>query len=304
MMVLCVLAAAMLCFAAAGEVGAEETKVKVAAIRVVWGHGRKEPAERTVKRGLEMAEEAAEKGAKYIVLPENFLHSNNPADQVVPGPLTERVVEIAKKHNVYVCAGMIESVKSNIRESWDKYLSAVVVGPEGVLSTHRKVDVVISPKARAWKEGSPRTDCAVWAGRDFRMHSMGELKRVGIMICRDSATSWAWGRVLSQDPQIIFQPNLRSSIMKYGADLPAMAKKYGVAIVAPCGHPESESLIVDRDGRIVDVETEKERALIGEVRLADEHPEYVVFEVMQIGRRGAASRGGPREREGEEGAVE
>ena len=279
----------------AGETKGEPMKVKVAAIRVVWGQGRNEPPGRTVQRGLLMAEEAAEKGAKYIVLPENFLHSNNPADQQIPGRLTDLVVDVARKNNVYICAGIVESRKSSFRESWDKFLSAVVVGPEGVLSVHRKVDIVISPQARAWKEGSPRTDCGAWAGRDFEMHSMGEIERVGIMICRDSATGWAWGRLLSQDPRIIFQPNLRSSIMKYGADLPAMAKRYAVPIVAPCGHPESESLIVDRDGTIVDMEAEKERVLLGEVTLADEHPEYMVFEVLQNRPQGRARETGARE---------
>lgn len=79
---------------------------------------------------------------------------------------------------------------------------------------------------------------------------------------------------------MIFSPNLRSSIVKYGADLPAMAKRYGVPIVAACGHPESESLIVDRDGTVVDMESEKERVLVGEVTLADEHPEYITYEVI------------------------
>jgi predicted amidohydrolase len=257
-------------------------KVKVAAIRIVWGHGRKESIEDILARGLGLAEQAAEKGAKYIALPENFLHSNNKADQLVPGPLTDRVVEIAKKRNVHIVAGMIESEQSKSptrTDDYDDYLSAAVIGPEGVLSVHRKVDVVINPMAREWKRGNPTTDCGVWSGYDFEMHKMGALERVGIFICRDSRTNWAWTRMLSQDPQIIFHPNLRSSIMQYGANLPEMAKRYGVPICAPDGHPESESLIIDRDGTILEMETEKERALIAEVELADEHPEYVTFEV-------------------------
>ncbi|MFC1736264.1 carbon-nitrogen hydrolase family protein [Candidatus Hydrogenedentota bacterium] len=254
-------------------------KVSVAAVRVTWGHGKNEPPEVTVERGLKMAEEAAKKDAKYIALPENFLRSKDPADQVIPGPLTDKVAAIAKKHQVYICAGIVESAKSEFREKWDKFLSAVVVGPEGVLSIHRKVDIVVSHEARAWKRGHSRTDAGSWGGRDFNMHPMGDIKRAAILICRDSSSNWAWSRVLSQDPQILFHPNLRSSIMKYGANLPHMAKKYGLPIVAPDGHPESESLIIDRDGTIIDIETKKERVLYGEVTLADEHPEYMVFEV-------------------------
>ncbi len=255
----------------------------VAAIRVTWGKGKVEPAAETVRRGLELAAQAAQKGARYIVLPENFLHSDNKADQVIPGLLTDQVLEVARKYDVYIAAGMVESEKSRSRtrpDDWDDYLSAVLIGPEGVIGVHRKVDIVINPIAAAWRQGHAKTDMDVWGGDDFKMYSAGEIERIGIMICRDARTNWAWSRVLSQDPKILFSPNLRSSIMKYGADFPAMAKKYGLPIVAPDGHPESESIIVDRDGSIIDMETESERVLMGEVTLADDHPGYVEFEVI------------------------
>jgi predicted amidohydrolase len=261
----------------------EAVKVKVAAIRVTWGKGKKEPAAETVRRGLELAEEAARMGARYIVLPENFLHSDNKADQVIPGLLTDRVLEIAREYNVYIAAGMVESEKSRSRtrpDDWDDYLSAVLVGPEGIIGVHRKVDIVINPMATGWRQGHSKTDMSVWGGDDFKVYQAGEIERIAIMICRDARTNWAWSRVLSQDPKILFSPNLRSSIMKYGANFPAMARKYGLPIIAPDGHPESESLIIDRDGSIIDMETEKERVLMGEVTLADDHPEYVKFEVI------------------------
>jgi predicted amidohydrolase len=261
----------------------EPARVKVAAIRVTWGKGKEETAEETVRRGLELAGEAARMGARYIVLPENFLHSGNKADQVIPGPLTDRLLEVARAHDVYIASGIVESEKSRSKtrpDDWDDYLSAVLVGPEGIIGVHRKVDIVINPVAQAWRQGHAKTDMNVWGGDDFKMYRAGEIERIAIMICRDARTNWAWSRVLSQDPEILFSPNLRSSIMKYGANFPAMAEKYGLPIVAPCGHPESESLIVDRDGSIIDMETEMERVLIGEVTLADDHPEYMPFEVI------------------------
>ena len=261
----------------------EPMKIKVAAIRVTWGQGIKESPWETVKRGLEFTGEAARMGASYIVLPENFLHSDNKADQTIPGPLTDMVHELARKHNVYIAAGMVESEKSRSRtrpDDWDDYLSTVIIGPEGIIGVHRKVDIVINPMAAKWRQGHSKTDMDVWGGDDFKMYSAGEIERIAIMICRDARTNWAWTRVLSQDPKIMFSPNLRSSIMKYGADFPAMAKKYGLPIVAACGHPDSESLIIDRDGSIIDMETETDRVLIGEVTLADDHPEYTSFEVI------------------------
>ena len=251
-------------------------KVKVAAIRVVWDDMKEEPND-VIARGFKLAEEAAAKGAKYIVLPENFLYSRDPKDQFIPGPLTDRAVELAKKLNVYICSGIMESItayQEKRNDEFDLFLSAILAGPEGLLSCHRKVDVEVG----VYYEGTNRTDLDCWAGGDFEMHSAGDLKRIGIMICRDTFSNWAWARVLCQDPQIIFHPNLRGSLTQYGPNLPATANKWQVPVVAADGHPDSESMIVDRDGTIVDIETEKERVLIGEVTLADDHPNYVSFE--------------------------
>lgn len=258
-------------------------KVTVAAIRVTWGKGVDESPEQTIVRGLDMAEEAAMMGARYIILPENFLHADRKADQTIPGPLTDRVVEIARQHDVYILTGMVESERSRSRtrpDEWDDFLSAVLIGPGGIIGVHRKVDIVINPVAPNWRRDHPKTDMNVWGGDDFKMFQAGEIERIAIMICRDARTNWAWTRVLSQDPKILFSPNLRSSITRYGADFPAMAKKYGLPIVAADGHPESESMIIDRDGSILDMETAADRILIGEVTLADDHPGYTTFEVV------------------------
>ena len=261
----------------------DSVTVSVAAIRVTWGKDNTETAMETVQRGLKMAGEAARMGARYIVLPENFLRSDSKSDQSIPGILTDQVEKIASEYNVYIAAGMVESERSRSRtrpDEWDDYLSVILVGPEGVIGVHRKVDIVINPIAPKWKQGSPKTDMNVWAGDDFKMYKAGGIDRIAMMICRDARTNWAWTRVLSQDPKILFSPNLRSSIMKYGADFPAMARRYGLPIVAADGHPDSESLIIDRNGSIIDIETQKDRILMGDVTLADDHPEYITFEVI------------------------
>lgn len=267
--------------AAEAEGSARASSVKVAAIRVVWGQTADEPLELRIRRGLALVEKAADQGAKYVLLPENFLQAADPARQAVPGPLTERLADVARRRNIYICAGIVESVRFGARNSWEDYLSAVLVGPKGYIATHRKVDVCVSPQTPVWTAGMPKTDMGVWAGEDFRMHRLGAIERAAVMICRDTNSSWAWSRVITQDPQIVFSPNLRDSIVKYGCDMPAMAKKYGVPIVAASGHPQSESMIIDRDGRIVDFENQVERALVAEVALADTHPGYQAIEVVQ-----------------------
>jgi predicted amidohydrolase len=52
----------------------------------------------------------------------------------VPGPTTERLIALAQKHNMYIQAGLAESVMDgNII-----YNSAVLVGPEGLVGVFRK----------------------------------------------------------------------------------------------------------------------------------------------------------------------
>jgi predicted amidohydrolase len=253
-------------------------KVKVAAIRVVWEDG--EDPESVLARGFEMAKEAARQEAKYIVLPEYFLNAQDPKDAMIPGPLIERTVELARELDVFFCAGMYERsvpVQEQRKNDFDAWMTAALIGPEGLLSVHRKIDIVYHWTTAHYRTGDSKTDSDCWPGPDFEMHKAGDIARIGVMICRDSFSNWAWSRVLSQDPQIIFHPNFRDSITRYGPDLPAMAKKYELPIVAADGHPKSESMIVDVDGTIVDFEQATERSLVGEVALADEHPHYINF---------------------------
>ncbi|HOJ32651.1 MAG TPA: nitrilase-related carbon-nitrogen hydrolase [Candidatus Hydrogenedentes bacterium] len=254
--------------------------LKVAAVRVVWVQNSEEPDE-VVERGFRLAAEAAAQGAKLIVFPENFLHSRNPADQMIPdGMLVKRTETFAKEHSVYVVAGIIESWKFDWRQTYDTFLSAIVVGPEGYLSKHRKVDVNMVPYDRTWKPGMPKTDMDVWPGDDFAMHKAGPIERMGILICRDSNSSWAWTRVLTQNPQIIVSPNLRDSVVKYGADFGAMAALSGVPMVVACGHPESESFIVNRRGEVVAFLNDREGAIVADVELAPRDPMLVSFDVV------------------------
>ncbi|MCL5269906.1 MAG: hypothetical protein M1457_04970, partial [bacterium] len=183
-------------------------KVKVAAIRVVWGN--KEPGDAVIARGLKLAADAAEAGAQYILLPEDFLHGGAPESAAIPDGAKVRVlVEFAREHGVFVVAGIDEFEKGANRErpdTWEKFITAVFVSPDGVLSKHRKVNINIEHMAPGWKPGRPKTDGDAWPGFDYKMHAIGAIERSGIMICRDSFTNYAWTRVLSQDPQIIFHP--------------------------------------------------------------------------------------------------
>lgn len=254
--------------------------LRVAAVRVVWGLENESP-EDIMARGFRLAEEAVRQGAKLVVFPENFLHSHREEDQLIPqGALVRKAEEFARAHDVYVCAGIVESWKFDWRDTYDTYLSAIVVGPEGYISRHRKVDVNNAVYDRNWRPGAPKTDMDVWAGEDFEMHAAGPVQRMGIMICRDTDKSWAWSRVITQNPQIIASPNLRDSVTKYGADFGAMAARHGVPIVVATGHPASESFIINRRGEVAAFINDREGVIVADVELAPQDPALQPVTVM------------------------
>lgn len=96
--------------------------------------------ETNLTRAVKMIEEAAEKDSDIIVLPEcldlGWTHPRarelaNP----IPGKTSNRLSEAAKKHNVYVVAGLTEHNDEKI------YNSAVVISNKGkIILTHRKIN--------------------------------------------------------------------------------------------------------------------------------------------------------------------
>lgn len=104
--------------------------------------------ERNIARLVELVTQAAEGGAKLVVTPEmgttGYCWTDReevaPFVEAVPGPTTERFGEIARAHGCYIVVGMPE-----LEEKTGLYYnSAVLVGPEGVVGTHRKTHLYIA----------------------------------------------------------------------------------------------------------------------------------------------------------------
>ena len=92
-------------------------------------------------RATERIGEAANKGAKIIVLPEVMdLGWMDPSAKIMAyeipdGKTCRRLRDAAAKNNIYVCAGIVEKNKDNI------YNAAVIIDPSGkVILTHRKLN--------------------------------------------------------------------------------------------------------------------------------------------------------------------
>jgi predicted amidohydrolase len=133
-------------------------------------------------------DEASSKGAQLIVFPEIALQQNpgwgrsnhNPTQEeltylyetaeAVPGPSTNKLVEVAKRNNIHIIFGMTE------KGAEDKlYNSSVFLGPSGVIGKYRK--------RQLWDSNTDGNEHLSWHnGVDSGMID-SPLGKVGLMIC-------------------------------------------------------------------------------------------------------------------------
>ncbi|MBR1219878.1 amidohydrolase [Bradyrhizobium sp. U87765 SZCCT0131] len=132
--------------------------------------------ERNIARLLELCEEAAKAGARLIVTPEMGTTGYcwfdrdevRPFVETVPGPTTARFVAIARAYDCYIVLGLPEVDDDDIY-----FNSAVLIGPRGVIGTHRKSHPYIAePK---------------WAAPGDVGHQVFDtpIGRIALLICMD-----------------------------------------------------------------------------------------------------------------------
>lgn len=130
-----------------------------------------------IRELLRLVEEAADHGAKLITVPEMAttgycLYDYDEAATVVetvPGPTTDAFEAITRKHGCYVVVGMPEVDP----ETGLFYNSAILLGPSGIVGTHRKTHSYIAePK---------------WAAPGNLGHQVfdTEIGRISLLICMD-----------------------------------------------------------------------------------------------------------------------
>ena len=122
--------------------------------------------------------QARAKGADLTVFPEctvagycfDNLGEARPYAQGVPGPATKRMQEICSEVGGLVVFGMLEVAPHN-----GVFNSAVIVGPNGVVGSYRKIHLPYLGVDRF----------ATFGDRAFEVHNVTGIK-VGINICYDS----------------------------------------------------------------------------------------------------------------------
>ena len=134
--------------------------------------------ETNIRRMMERLRETTSQGASLTIFPEcavtGYCYANpeeaRPCAQPIPGPATAQFTRACAETQSYVVFGMLEADGDRI------FNAAVLVGPNGVLGTYRKVhlpflgvDMFTTPGDRA-----------------FAVHQAGGV-RVGMNICYDAA---------------------------------------------------------------------------------------------------------------------
>lgn len=136
--------------------------------QVVWG----DPAE-NLKQMREYIECAAKQGIELLAFPETALvgYDIEPPEverearmqrrlaEVVPGPSTNAIAELAEKHDMYVIFGMAER---DTEDPLKVYNTAAVIGPEGIIGTSRKVHLPFSEKLWADRGEKPLVFDTPW----------------------------------------------------------------------------------------------------------------------------------------------
>jgi len=169
----------------------------------VWGN-----KEANLKKIKGFTEQAAGQGNDLVVFPELALTGYECSEDVaaggcsmhrelaetIPGPSTEEIAKIAKETGIYVVFGMPEKSPENPEI---RHISAVVIGPEGILGTYRKIHLMASPLTET-KCFTPGDSLPVFETR---------FGTIGVQICYDFWTFPMLSRVLMlKGARIILNP--------------------------------------------------------------------------------------------------
>jgi predicted amidohydrolase len=118
-------------------------------------------------------EQAAQQRADLVVLPETLTYyglGKTYADcaEPIPGPSTDYFGKLAREHNLYIVAGLVE------REGHLIYNTAALIGPDGKLAgKYRKVSL---PRSEITAGVTPGSDYPVFQTR---------FGKLGMMVCYD-----------------------------------------------------------------------------------------------------------------------
>ncbi len=190
-----------------------------------------------------MVEEAAQKGAKLIVLPELFntgyrVEENDRAlSEPIPGPTTDFLLSFCQKFQLFIIANIIEKDLTN----QELYNTAFMVSPQGKISIYRKINLYGQEQIRF----SPGTELEAWDMNDIK---------VGCQICYDVGFPEPARILTLQGAKILTYPSAFHSIRRYAWDLATRARalENGLYLIAANRYGAEKENIFAATSRIVD----------------------------------------------------
>ncbi len=156
---------------AAQEEMPEPIKIAVAQIDIAFAD-----RERNLARMIQVLEETTANGAKLTVFPEaaltgycfDSLDEARPHAEPIPGPSTRRFTAVCRELGCHVVYGLLESDGERV------FNACVLVGPDGVVATYRKVHLPFLGVDRFTTPGD----------QPFAVHEAAGM-RIGMNICYD-----------------------------------------------------------------------------------------------------------------------
>lgn len=235
-----------------------------------------------IARAMELA---AKDKPQLVCFPETaILGWVNPAAHKmadpIPGPTTQRLAELAKKHKVMIAIGLCE------KEGDKLYDSAILMDSDGaILLKHRKINTLVELLDPPYTRGKPEDITAVET----------RIGRVGMLICADTFDAKLLERAAKQKPELMIVPYGWAAEVdawpEHGENLAKTvgnaAKAMGCAVVGTdlvgciSAGPwkgktyGGQSVVCDRDGKVLTV-------------LADRDVDIKVIEVP-VGRAGPSN---------------
>jgi predicted amidohydrolase len=171
----------------------------------------------------QLIDKAVQKKAKLIVLPELFNTGYRVEDrdtelaEKIPGYTTNWLEQIAKKHNVYLAAAILEnSVTSGLI-----YDTAILVGPNGLIGSYRKTHLWNAENVRFTK------------GEDFPVFET-PIGKIGLQICYEIGFPEGARTLALKGADIILYPSAFGEARKYAWDIASKSRalENGTFIIA------------------------------------------------------------------------
>lgn len=161
--------------------------------------------EDNIRRAIKFVINAANKGAKFVLLPEVFVyrgrnvHSDKVAERV-PGPITRLFADIAQKHKVHILIGSLYEISKDAKRPFN---TSVLIDSDGkIQAKYRKIHLFEAKVNRKHVREASQFS----AGKKSVLTEVGSF-RVGLSICFDLRFGWLYNKYRVEGADILVVPS-------------------------------------------------------------------------------------------------